>query len=91
VFALLTHLLSGDGGSVERFFDAARWYYRCPILGLIDIPLWRHVELLLKKGKPPLARHPRVVATPHIGAATVEAQEAVGEEIVRLLLARMGG
>jgi len=37
----------------------------------------------------PLASHPRVVATPHIGAATVEAQEAVGEEIVKLLLARM--
>jgi D-3-phosphoglycerate dehydrogenase len=32
---------------------------------------------------------PNVVATPHIGAATVEAQEAVGEEIVRLLLASM--
>jgi D-3-phosphoglycerate dehydrogenase len=30
-----------------------------------------------------------VVATPHIGAATVEAQEAVGEEIVRLLLAQL--
>jgi D-3-phosphoglycerate dehydrogenase / 2-oxoglutarate reductase len=30
-----------------------------------------------------------VVATPHIGAATVEAQEAVGEEIVRLLLGKL--
>ena len=40
-------------------------------------------------GDSPLARHPRVVATPHIGAATVEAQEAVGEEIVRLLLGKM--
>jgi D-3-phosphoglycerate dehydrogenase len=37
----------------------------------------------------PLLSHPRVVLTPHVGAATVEAQEAVGEEIVRLLLARM--
>ena len=37
----------------------------------------------------PLLSHPRVVLTPHIGAATVEAQEAVGEEIVKLLLARM--
>jgi D-3-phosphoglycerate dehydrogenase / 2-oxoglutarate reductase len=37
----------------------------------------------------PLISHPRVVVTPHIGAATVEAQEAVGEEIVNLLLARM--
>ena len=38
----------------------------------------------------PLLAHPRVVMTPHIGAATVEAQEAVGEEIVKLLLAAMG-
>lgn len=37
----------------------------------------------------PLLAHPKVVRTPHIGAATVEAQEAVGEEIVKLLLARM--
>jgi D-3-phosphoglycerate dehydrogenase len=37
----------------------------------------------------PLLGHPKVVATPHIGAATVEAQEAVGEEIVKLLLGRM--
>ena len=28
-----------------------------------------------------LARHPRVVATPHIGAATLEAQERVGTDI----------
>jgi D-3-phosphoglycerate dehydrogenase len=28
-----------------------------------------------------LARHPRVVATPHLGAATVEAQERVGTDI----------
>jgi D-3-phosphoglycerate dehydrogenase len=28
-----------------------------------------------------LARHPRVIATPHIGAATVEAQERVGTDI----------
>ena len=37
----------------------------------------------------PLLSHPRVVLTPHIGAATVEAQEAVGEEIVKLLLTQM--
>ncbi|HEY2924962.1 MAG TPA: hydroxyacid dehydrogenase [Candidatus Eisenbacteria bacterium] len=38
---------------------------------------------LLKRGD--------VVATPHIGAATVEAQEAVGEEIVKLLLGKLRG
>jgi D-3-phosphoglycerate dehydrogenase len=37
----------------------------------------------------PLTSHPRVILTPHIGAATREAQEAVGEEIVRLLLQSM--
>ncbi len=37
----------------------------------------------------PLLMRPDVVASPHIGAATVEAQEAVGEEIVRLLLGKL--
>jgi len=37
----------------------------------------------------PLLSHPRVVLTPHIGSATAEAQEAVGEEIVKLLLKQM--
>jgi D-3-phosphoglycerate dehydrogenase / 2-oxoglutarate reductase len=40
-------------------------------------------------GMSALLRHPNVIATPHIGAATVEAQEAVGEEIVKLLLGAM--
>ena len=37
----------------------------------------------------PLPLRDNVVATPHIGAATVEAQEKVGEEIVRLLLGKL--
>lgn len=39
------------------------------------------------KDEPPrdftLVRHPRVVATPHLGASTAEAQERVGEEVAR--------
>jgi D-3-phosphoglycerate dehydrogenase len=31
----------------------------------------------------PLLRHPRVVATPHLGASTAEAQERVAEEVGR--------
>ena len=40
-------------------------------------------------GDSPLPKRADVVATPHIGAATVEAQEKVGEEIVRLLLGKL--
>ena len=40
----------------------------------------------------PLVRHPRVVATPHLGASTVEAQEAVArqaaEQVVQVLAGR---
>lgn len=36
-----------------------------------------------------LPKREDVVATPHIGAATVEAQEIVGEEIVKLLLGKL--
>ena len=43
--------------------------------------------------EPPVAsalmKREDVVVSPHIGAATVEAQEAVGEEIVRLLLGKL--
>ncbi|HYU21044.1 MAG TPA: phosphoglycerate dehydrogenase [Chloroflexota bacterium] len=34
----------------------------------------------------PLARHPRVVATPHLGASTVEAQEAVARQVAEQVL-----
>lgn len=40
-------------------------------------------------GDSPLLKRPDVVATPHLGAATVEAQEAVGDEIVKLLLGKL--
>jgi D-3-phosphoglycerate dehydrogenase len=36
-----------------------------------------------------LARHPRVICTPHIGASTREAQTRIGMEIVRILQERL--
>ena len=38
-----------------------------------------------------LATHPRVVATPHIGAQTVEAQERIALETSRMVLAALDG
>lgn len=38
-----------------------------------------------------LIRHPRVVCTPHIGAQTREAQERVGTQTARMLLAALEG
>jgi len=39
----------------------------------------------------PLCNHPRVVATPHIGAQTREAQERVATETARMVLAALDG
>ncbi len=38
-----------------------------------------------------LIRHPRVVATPHIGAQTREAQERVSTQTAKMMLAALGG
>ncbi len=47
VFALMTNLLAGQRHAVERFFAAAEIYYRWPLFGWIDIPLWDRVRDLL--------------------------------------------
>ncbi|HEX4952957.1 MAG TPA: phosphoglycerate dehydrogenase [Thermoanaerobaculia bacterium] len=38
-----------------------------------------------------LAQHPKVVATPHIGAQTHEAQERIAQETARMLIAALAG
>jgi hypothetical protein len=63
VFALLTNLLGGDAAANAKFFEAARIYYRWPITGWVDIPVWRRVETLLQREPYPLARHPLDVVT----------------------------
>jgi D-3-phosphoglycerate dehydrogenase len=41
--------------------------------------------------RPELIRHPRVVATPHIGAQTAEAQERIAVETAHMVLAALAG
>ncbi len=47
VLALATNLLAGDAGTIEKFFRAAEIYYRLPIFGWIDIPVWNRVRSML--------------------------------------------
>jgi hypothetical protein len=56
VFALATNLLAGNRETIDRFFGAAEVYYRWPIFGFVDIPVWRSVRELLSQ--PPI-RHER--------------------------------
>ena len=63
VFALITNLLSGNGGSINEFFKAAEIYYRWPIIGCVDIPVWRRVKDLLGDAGSPLFETPLDIAT----------------------------
>jgi hypothetical protein len=55
VFALMTNLLAGHRDAVEAFFRAAEIYYRWPLVGCVDIPVWNRVRDALQSGRPPLA------------------------------------
>jgi D-3-phosphoglycerate dehydrogenase len=37
-----------------------------------------------------LLAHPKIACTPHIGAATVEAQDRIGEELAQLIISQFG-
>ncbi len=39
---------------------------------------------------PSLLNHPKIACTPHIGAATVEAQDRIGEELAQLIMGQFG-
>jgi hypothetical protein len=58
VFALMSNLLSGDAESIERFFAAARPYYRVPFTGLVDVPAWERVRHVLAHDARQLAQRP---------------------------------
>lgn len=55
VFALMTNLLGGGREAAERFFKAAEIYYRWPILGWVDVPVWERVYRRLQADPPPLS------------------------------------
>jgi hypothetical protein len=52
-FALLTQLLA-DREAAAQFFRAARVFYRVPLVGAIDIPLWSRVEARLEREGNPI-------------------------------------
>jgi len=37
-----------------------------------------------------LLNHPKIACTPHIGAATLEAQDRIGEELAELIIGQFG-
>lgn len=58
VFALLSHLLTADASTLDRFFSAAAWHYRVPLLGRIDLPIWDQVAQRLRALPRPVTSAP---------------------------------
>ena len=56
VFALLTNLLGSDTASRDKFFTAARTFYRPWLCRDVDLPVWPHVRELLEEADHPLRR-----------------------------------
>ncbi len=54
VFALASNLLAGDGETCEQFFTAARTYYRRPLRGQVDLPVWDSLGTKLARGERPI-------------------------------------
>lgn len=54
VFALISHLLAENRPAIQRFFEAAAIYYRWPLVGCTDIPVWSRVRELLCRRRSPL-------------------------------------
>jgi hypothetical protein len=63
VAALLTNLVAGDDNAIDAFFRAARCYYRVPLVGVYDLPIWPAVEQLLRTGDRPIIKYPLDVVT----------------------------
>jgi len=90
VLALVTNLLGGARQSVERFFRAAEIYYRWPIVGCIDIPVWDRVRRLLSRPAPPLAELALDVVT--FGTPVLYGWESAGyANLLHFIHRRAGG
>lgn len=63
VFALMTNLLGGGDETVEDFFRAAEIYYRWPVAGCVDIPIWLRAQNLLKDRSSAIFNTPLDVVT----------------------------
>ena len=63
VFALITNLLAGNREAIGEFFKAAEIYYRWPVIGCVDIPVWRRVKNLLADAGSPTFDTPLDIAT----------------------------
>ena len=63
VFALITNLLAGNPEAAGEFFKATEIYYRWPIVGCVDIPVWHRVRDLLSNHESPLFGVPLDIAT----------------------------
>lgn len=63
VLALLLRLLAADAAAVERFFAAARIYYRLPATGVVDVPVWQRAWQLLTRYSDRLAHRAFDVVT----------------------------
>ena len=57
-FAIASTLLSGGAKAGREFFDAAAIYYRLPMTGVIDIPVWQRVRRTLLEDRRRLAERP---------------------------------
>jgi hypothetical protein len=51
VLALATQLLGGDEGRRDLFFEAARPFYRWPLIRKIDFPIWPEVQRQLSNAR----------------------------------------
>ena len=63
VLALVSQLLAGADAAPAAFFEAARPFYRVPLLGRYDLPHWRRMEERLHGGPHPVLKHPLDVVT----------------------------